>query len=273
MQVKSGDKDYKIIRLKNSIFIFILFISISVYSQNTEFTMTGEYQGKNIYVQNPLSSDKINFCTDEVYLNEILLNKSPKTSAFEIDLSHLEVGDPVFIKIIHKEGCIPKVINPQVIRSKSSFRFFNTISDALSIHWSTVGELPFGKFYLEHYRNKNWVNIQTVSGKGSFDSNQYSLKPEHHTGDNKYRVKYVQSDDKMFFSQVFSYFNDVEPISFYPTQVVDRITLSRSTEYSVVDSYGNDIAKGKGKEISLNNLKAGLYYLYIDNREEKFVKK
>ena len=74
-------------------------------------------------------------------------------------------------------------------------------------------------------------------------------------------------------SQVFEYFNDVEPISFYPTLVDDKITLSRETDYSVVDSYGNQITKGKGKEITLNNLKAGLYFLYVDNREERFVKK
>ena len=235
--------------------------------------MTGEYQGKNIYVQNPLSQDRINFCTSEVYLNEKLVNTAPKTSAFEIDLSHLNVGGPVFIKIVHKEGCKPKVINPQVIRSKSKFQFLNVNADALSIHWSTVGELPYGKYFLEHYRNKKWVIINTTTGKGSFDANQYNIQPEHHTGDNKYRIKYVQNNGKIFFSQVFDFFNDVEPISFFPTMVVDKITLSRASDYAVVDSYGNRITEGKGSEIQLANLKAGLYFLYIDNREEKFVKK
>ena len=235
--------------------------------------MTGEYQGKNIYVQNPLSTDKVNFCTSEVYLNEQLINNSPKTSAFEINLSHLEVGGPVFIKIVHREGCKPKIINPQVIRSKSKFQFLNVNADALSIHWSTIGELPYGKFSLEHYRNRKWINIKSIEGKGSFDANQYDVKPEHHTGDNKYRIKYVQNNGKVFFSQVFDYFHDVEPISFFPTMVVDKITLSRPTDYTVVDSYGNQITEGTGKEIELNNLKAGLYFLYVDNREEKFVKK
>lgn len=235
--------------------------------------MTGEYQGKNIYVQNPLSKDKINFCTSEVYLNEQLINTSPKTSAFEINLSHLEIGGSVFIKILHKEGCKPKVINPQVIRSKSKFKFLNVHADVLSVHWVTVGELPYGKFFIEHYRNKKWGNIEIITGKGSFESNQYNVKPEHHTGDNKYRVKYVQSDGKIFFSRVFDYFNDVEPISFFPTLVLDKITLSRESYYSVIDSYGNQMTKGKGKEITLNNLKSGLYFLLVDNREEKFVKK
>jgi hypothetical protein len=224
-------------------------------------------------VQNPLSGDKINFCTTEVYLNESLINTAPKTSAFVIDLSHLQVGDPVFIKIVHKEECVPKIINPQVIRSKSKFKFLNVVADALSIHWSTAGELPYGKYFVEHYRNDEWINIKTLNGKGSFDANQYSIKPEHHSGDNKYRIKYVQNDDKIFFSRVFDYFNDVEPISFSPTLVIDKITLSRESAYSVVDSYGNKIAQGRGQVIDLDNLKEGLYFLHVDNREEKFVKK
>ena len=251
----------------------LLLISIQQFAQTTEYTTTGEYQGKDIYVQNPLSTDRINFCTSEVYLNEKLINSSPKTSAYVIDLSHLAVGDPVFIKIVHKEGCIPKIINPQVIRSKSKFQFLNVFADELSIHWSTAGELPYGKFFIEHYKNKKWINIKSINGKGSFDANQYSIRPEHHTGDNKYRIKYVQNDSKIFFSKVFDYFNDVEPISFFPTLVVDKITLSRASDYAVVDSYGNQITEGKGQIIDLNNLKEGLYFLYVDNREEKFVKK
>jgi len=259
--------------LKYSIFFILLSLTFRAVAQETEYTMTGEYQGKNIYVQNPLSPDKINFCTSEVYLNEQLIITAPKTSAFEIDLSHMEIGGPVFIKIVHKEGCNPKIINPQVIRSKSKFQFLNLHADQLSISWSTVGELPYGKFFLEHYKNRQWVNIETITGKGSFEANQYNVVPDHHTGDNKYRIKYVQNNGKIIFSQIFGYFNDVEPISFYPTMVDDKITLSRESDYAVVDSYGNQVAKGKGKEIDLNNLKAGLYFLYVDNREERFVKK
>ena len=165
--------------------------------------MTGEYQGKNIYIQNPLSSDKINFCTAQVFLNERLVNTAPKTSAFEIDLSKLEIGGPVFIKIVHKEDCTPKVINPQVIRSKSKFQFLNVNADALSVHWSTIGELPYGKFFLEHYRNRKWINIETISGKGSFDANQYDILPDHHTGDNKYQYLVSYHVDAQSFGSLF----------------------------------------------------------------------
>ena len=251
---------------------FLLF-SVQSVAQETEFTTTGEYQGKNVYVQNPLSSDKVNFCSSKVYLNEQLVNTAPKTSAYVIDLSHLEVGDPVFIKIIHKDGCLPKIINPQVIRSKSKFKFLSEFADELTIHWSTTGELPYGKFYVEHYQNESWNIISTITGQGSFDANQYDVTSQHHSGENRYRIKHAQSDGRIFFSKVITYFNDIEPISFFPTMVIDKITLSRASEYAIFDSYGNEITKGEGVEIDLINLKAGLYFLHVDNREERFVKK
>lgn len=253
--------------------ILLLFVTAPAFAQLTEFTATGEYQGKNIFIQNPLSKDKMNFCTTEVFLNGKLVTTAPKTSAFAIDLSGLKVGDPVFIKVAHREGCAPKIINPQVLRSKSKFEMLSAYADGLSIHWATTGELPNGKFFVEHYKNKKWVNVAVLNGKGNFDANQYTVEPEHHTGDNKYRLKYLQSDGRVFYSRVFDYFNDAEPISFSPALVEDKITLSRESDYAVVDSYGNQIAQGKGSVINLNALKEGLYYLYVDNREEKFVKK
>ncbi len=255
------------------IIVLVFFVMVKGFSQDEEYTVTGEYHGKNIYVQNPLSSDKINFCTKEVYLNEKLVLKYPKTSAFEINLQGLSVGDPIFIKIIHYPGCYPKIINPQVIRSKSKFQFLNVTADAESIKWSTVGELPFGKFFLEHYLYKNWINEETISGKGSFESNQYSVVSRYHSGENRFRIKHLQNDGKIFYSSVFSYNNNIDPVSFYPALVDDKITLSRETPYKVVDTFGNVVFQGDANEINVMNLKAGLYFLHIDNREERFVKK
>jgi hypothetical protein len=257
-----------------SVFLLFFWLALSIdAAAQTEYTMAGEYQGRDIYIQNPLSPDKVNFCTQQVYLNEHLVVETPKTSAFEVNLSHLKVGDPVFLKIIHAAGCQPKIINPQVIRSKSKFQFTFTKADANAISWSTSGELPDGKLYLEHYKQGGWEQVRAFDGRGSFEANQYLMAPTHHSGDNKYRVRYEQNDGKIFFSRVFDFQHNVEPVSFYPTLVTDKIVLSRESDYEVKDASGRAIVKGKSKEIILNNLKAGLYYLYVDNREERFVKK
>ena len=41
----------------------------------------------------------------------------------EINLSFLKQGDPVNVKIIHKDDCKPKILNPMVIRTLSDFHF------------------------------------------------------------------------------------------------------------------------------------------------------
>jgi len=249
----------------------LLLVTLAAKAQ--EFTITGEYQGKNIYVQNPLSPDKVNFCTQSVYLNDSKIIDQPKTSAYEIKLDHMAIGDPVVIRVEHRSGCKPKIINPQVIRSKSKFQFTASSANENSISWSTEGEQPNGKFFIEHFRNDKWIVINTLPCKGAFEANQYSVAPKHHSGENKYRIKYVQSDGKVFYTRIFDFYNNEEPISFYPTRVTDKITLSRATDYEVLDTYGNVVTKGYGKELALSSLEPGLYYLNIDNRTEKFVKK
>lgn len=251
----------------------MLLLMPGVLEAQAELFVTGEYQGKSLYVQNPLSADRVNFCALSVFLNGELVISHPKTSAFAVDLSHLEIGDAVYVRILHRDGCEPKIINPQVIRSKSAFRFLDITVDGISVNWTTAGEMPFGKYFIEQYRNRKWANVASINGKGDFNWNQYSHLPNHHTGENRYRIKYLQGESQMFFSRVVTYFHDVEPVSFYPAMATDKITLSRESDFSIQDSQGNVLISGKASEIQLNNLTSGLYILFVDNREERFVKK
>jgi len=256
------------------IFIPLLFaLIINLEGNSQEFTVTGEYQGKNIYMQNPLSADMINFCTQQVYLNDQLTIEHPKTSAFEINLGDLQVGDPVVIRVLYADGCIPKVINPQVIRLKSKFRFLSVNANRNEISWTTSSEYDVGEYTIERYSNKEWFIDNTIVGKGKFDTNQYSAIPNYHAGENKLRIKYKTVNDKIFYSRVFNFFSDKEPVSFYPTRVADRIMLSRATSFEVMDADGNRIVRGTSNQINCKGLKSGLYYLNIDNRTEKFYKK
>ncbi len=251
----------------------LLLILAPLFSFANEFFATGEYQGKNIYVQNPLSDDKINFCTQFVYVNDELKISNPKTSAFEIKLDFLQVGDPVVIRVVHRSGCVPKIINPQVIRSKSKFQFLAVNANESEITWMTRGEYKDGLFYIEVFAHNSWVEEKTVYGKGNFETNQYSIAPRYHTGDNKLRIKYITENGNIFYSNVFEHFSNVEPVSFHPVRVVDKIFLSRKTYYEILDPGGRLMAKGDSDVINCTNLKAGLYYLNIDNRTEKFFKK
>jgi len=250
---------------------FLLLVPFNIFAE--EYIVTGEYQGKNIYVQNPLSEDKVNFCTEYVYLNDELVVRFPKTSAYEIDLEELSVGDPLVIRIVHKLGCTPKIINPQVIRTKSKFQFLSINADDNEISWMTSGEYEGGIFYVEKYVQSEWIVDKSVYGKGNFGTNQYSVSPEYFAGDNKLRIKYTTENGHTFYSNIFDHYSTMDPISFHPTMVSDKIYLSRRTDFQVLDPSGKLMTKGNSDVINCTSLNEGLYYLIIENRQEKFFKK
>lgn len=257
-----------------SILIFVIFMSLNLTAVNAGvITLSGVYQGKNLYVQNPFTSNMRDFCTNEVFVNNVKVMSNVKSSAYEIDLSHLKLNDLVTIKITHKDDCKPKILNPQVLRIKSKFQFTSFKVDESSIDWITKGEEPDGKFYLEKFSNNNWISAVQVKGKGSSMSNNYSVGSKHHSGMNKYRVKVIIPGGQVFYSKVVEYSSDLQPVTFYPKRVTKNINLSRDADYEILDVYGNVVKKGSGSVINCSGIKTGVYYLNIDNRTEKFFKK
>jgi hypothetical protein len=248
------------------------FLADNLTSQQT-LTMNGAYQGKNLYVQNPFTTNMKDFCTDEVFVNEVKIMSQIKSSAYEIDLSHLKVNDPVVIKITHKEDCKPKVLNAQVIRLNSTFQFSNFTIDNDILNWSTRGEKPGDKVAVEQFINNNWVPLKEVPAKGSSSTNNYVYDQNHHSGLNKYRIKYQEKDGNIFYSKVVEFQSQLPEVTFYPKRVSNKIYLSRAADYEIIDGYGTVINKGKGKEIVCEQLKEGVYYLNVDNKTEKFLKK
>ena len=107
---------------KTLLAIFSLFISTACFSTGV-IVLTGNYQGKNLYIQNPYGSGGVGFCVIEVLVNGNIATDEIASSAFEVDFKphKLNVGDKVEIKIKHKEDCKPKVLNPEVLKPKSTF--------------------------------------------------------------------------------------------------------------------------------------------------------
>ncbi len=259
--------------MKNIIPKLLLLIISLCSAQAGVFTISGVYQGKNLYVQNPFTGNLKDFCTEDVFVNDVKVMSNIKSSAYEIDLSHLKMNDPVDIKITHKDDCKPKVLNPQVIRVNSAFQFISFNVDAESLSWVTKGEKTNGKVFIEQFLNNSWLAVKEIPGKGSATINNYSLEEIHHSGLNKYRVKYLEKDGQVFYSKVVEFTSSKQPVAFYPKRVTSKVTLTRAVPFEVIDSYGNSVKKGSGMEIDMSDLKEGVYYLNFDNRTEKVLKK
>ncbi|MBL6445906.1 T9SS C-terminal target domain-containing protein [Fulvivirga sp. 29W222] len=260
--------------MKRIVFFSIwLLISGPLYSG--EIVLSGTYQGKSVFVQNPFNHSKNTFCTKEVFVNDRKLFDVPQISAFKIDLSHLQLNDLVVIKITFDDGCTPRVVNPHVIQNPKQFKFISSQSDNQSISWNTAGEKPGGQFIIERYeaKRKQWEVIRSLLAKGRVDNNQYAIQAEHQNGENTYRVRYEDAEGNIVYSLELDYTSTDEPITFYPLVATNKLTLSDTTSYAITDYYGKLVKQGEGKEITVSELSPGEYYLNIQNRKEKFVKR
>lgn len=271
------------------------FLLLSAEAMAGEIIIEGIYQGKNLFVQNPLSPDNHSYCANEVYINDQKVISNIKLSAFEIDLSFLEVNDPVTVRITHKDGCAPKIINAHVIRPSSTFHIASVEVTATHIQWTTQDETDRYVFYIENMRNGNWIVLRKIQAKGETASS-YSLMLQHPLGVTKYRVKAQHMDNHhMFYSKTIIYdpahqtatpdlkasttdspdtgaLHTPAATLFSPAQPTDQLTLHSKSSYEILDSRKKVLLKGKGEVIDIKKLKAGTYYLKVAERTEKFVK-
>lgn len=253
--------------------LLALFILSQTSVHAGEIVLSGIYQGKNLYVQNPFSADKQNFCTDEVIINGIQKMSNIRSSAYEIDLSFLSPNDSVTVKIIYKDECMPKVLNAYVLRASASFQFNAFTVSPNELNWTTTGEKVEFMYTVELLVNNNWRIVTTVPAKGEA-SGIYNVAVTHQFKANKYRIKAQdQESHKIFYSKAVDFVLAQEPVTFYPKSVINKITLSREAAYEVRSLKGEVIKKGKGTEIPLADLKTGVYYLNINDRTERFFKK
>lgn len=273
--------NFDVMKLLTGILFFLLSFS-SLFGQNEgsdekEEVVKGVYQGKNLYVQNPFTSDMKDFCTNKVYVNDKEVLSDIKSSAFEVpfdSMAGLKVNDKITVRIIHKSDCKPKVLNAQVIRLTSDFKFTDFSIDEDGLHWSTKGERKGDELHVQQFLYNNWETIEKISSKGSATQNSYDYTDhQHHSGVNKYRIKYVEQGGTVYYSKVIEFKSNMPEVTFHPKRVTNRIYLSRPVRYEVIDGYGTPVIKGEGEEINCLPLKEGVYYLNVDNKTEKFLKK
>ncbi|MCB0430309.1 MAG: hypothetical protein H6585_14255 [Flavobacteriales bacterium] len=265
--------------MKRSIIGIIILTLFSLPSMAGVIVLTGSYQGKNLYVQNPFAGSGIGFCTFEVTVNGEIATDELNANAFEIDFSNyqLELGAPVEVKIKHKDDCKPKVLNPEVLKPRSTFEIISikveSNGDDGILKWQTRNESGSLTYVVEQFKWNKWVRVGEVEGKGSATPNDYSFDVTTHSGVNKFRVKQTDFSGRPRYSTPANFNSKKPEITFTPVKVKDMIDFSGETMYEIYDSYGNIVKKGKGNKVEVTNLEKGIYYLSYDNKTEQFMKK
>ncbi|MDP1802089.1 MAG: T9SS type A sorting domain-containing protein [Bacteroidota bacterium] len=253
-------------------------------AQGGVIILEGNYQGKNLYVQNPFGSGGVGFCVTEVKVNGNITTDEIPSSAFEIDMKphKLNIGDKVEVKIFHKEDCKPKVLNPEVLKPKSTYEVVSMTADKDgNIKWTTKSETGKLAFAVEQYRWNKWVKVGEVDGVGTPTSNEYSFKVVPHSGKNQVRVRQTDYSGQPRLSKPTEYMSEVPEIEYAPMKASKEITFFQKgksdkqieTMYEIYDQYGNIVKKGFGSKLDVSNLPKGGYFLNFDNKMGEFVKK
>lgn len=238
-----------------------------------ETAITGVNKGHSLYIQNTYQKETNEFCINEIIINDRALDANLKLSAIKLNFKSVDLFAPVSVKVMHKESCKPRFINPESILYHSSFKFDSLFLNDSILTWTTKGDRREGKFIIEQLKADFWESVEKIRSKGIFEGTQYVFFPLHHDGGNKYRIKYELPNGRFLYSKEMEFVYYPEPVTFSPRVVQDRITLSRNAEYEIMNSIGDVILRGQAKEIPLRLLKPGDYVILIEGLSDSFVKK
>jgi hypothetical protein len=261
--------------MKQLLYIFFLFTLISLPGFSQLIELSGTFQGDNLFVKNPFAPEGVGFCVYEVTVNGLTSTDEINSSAFEVNLSvyGFETGEPLIVAIKYKDGCKPMVLNPEVLKPRSTFVVTNISIDNNRLNWTTSKESGSLPFIVQQYRWNKWIEVGRVTGKGFNSPNNYKTAVRLHSGKNRFRVIQIDHKGTKRYSQEISTLSTRSKVTFSPNRVDDIITFSAPTMYEIYDEYGGIIFKGYGDKVNVQGIEKGKYYLNLDNHLETFVKK
>jgi hypothetical protein len=253
-----------------SVILFVSFINVS----GQEVSVEGTYNGKNLFISNPGVGN--GFCVTEVWVNGKKTRDELNSNSFEIDFPQMgiEIGSNIYIRIFHRNGCQPIVVNPDVIHEKFDFSFNNLkVNRKGFLVWDIKGNCGEGIFTIEQFRWKKWVKAGEIKSKDTTGFNSYALEINPNTGQNSFRIKFKDEKSKETTSKEIKYTQPGKEIMIVTEKVKDRIAFTATTMYEIVDEAGNLITTGTEKYIDTSELPKGKYYINYDNKAEVFSKK
>lgn len=253
----------------NHLFSLLVFCFMAFALNAGQIVLEGNYMSKNVFVKNPFGGSSVGFCVFEVTVNGKLDPAEVNQSAFEVDFSthNLKLGDPLVINIKHKDDCAPEVLNPEVLKPKSTFNTKSiSFTDDGILEWTTDNENGQLDYIVEQFRWNKWVKLGEVRGEGTPGTHNYSFKITPHSGENKVRVKQTDFTGRPRYSKSATYNANVPAVTLDDDKFKGQIEFKGGeTLYELYERYGTIVKKGFGSSVNVENLEKGLYYVSFDN--------
>lgn len=255
--------------------IFLFFCGQLTALSAAKLVIEGKFQNKNIFIHNGFGISGVGFCVKEIKVNGNITTDEVNSSSFEIDLKSLQLkyGENVTIEILHSEGCVPKVLNMEDLKPKPTFEVIAmTLSATGELKWTTKNENGALPFIVEQFKWNKWVKVGEIDGQGTVGQHSYVFQVTMHSGANKYRVKQKGFNNFVKLSKDISAESNIQKPNFTISKTLSDIQFSTETAFEVYDAYGVIVKRGFGKQVAIENLGKGEYYLCYDNTLAEFSK-
>jgi hypothetical protein len=158
-------------------------------------------------------------------------------------------------------------------------------NNSVSLSWATTNEVNTSGFEIQRSANgRDFSTISFVSAKGSLINNSYSLLDEKSiSGTNYYRLKMVDKDGSVSYSQVVSIKTKSIGIGVYPNPVKGELTVQheggiKGATISVLNFEGKEVMRASiqvgATQTSLDatKLAPGTYMVIYNNNGERLTK-
>ncbi|MDD4150475.1 MAG: hypothetical protein PHE33_10645 [Bacteroidales bacterium] len=256
--------------------ILMLFVSTGIKAD--EMSLKGIYQGKDLYIINPMLDMGEEYCAYEVLVNKIEFDDAINSSAFRIslDFAGLQFGQEYEVVIKHHENCTPKLVNPEVLKPLSTYSVNNyEIGYNDILNFTTQNESGKLTFYVEEFRWDKWSVRGTIPGEGGPEDRTYSQKVYPYNGENMFRIYQIDHLNRKFYSDTIVINIDKNPVlvTCPLNKVKNEISFSAITYYAVINEYGEELIRGSGDIVNVSDLKKGEYFLNFENEYIVFKKK
>ena len=259
--------------MKHLLGVLCVFLTFSIHAE--VIVISGMYQGKDLYVKNPMTADGSGYCVFEVLVNGKPTADQLESASFAVDLAiwKLDFGAPIEIVLRCKENCDVKILNPEVIYPNSTFEVtsFSVTSNG-GLEWTTDKETAPLTFVIEQFRWNKWNKVGEVKGQGKSAQCKYNHPVNLHSGINTFRI--YQMDYKgQHTSEELKIESTSPEIKIKSLKISNSIEFSAATDYEVVSEFGTLITSGRGSSIDASKFFKGKYYINYDNKVGAIVEK
>ncbi len=159
----------------------------------------GFYQGKNLYIQNPKTPQ--GYCITSAHINGEAY-AIPASSAFSLNLDAFALGAPLSIALAHHAGCLPKIINIQVIEPKDLVLLTQPQVSAHYVAWEIQGSAVHGRCFVLRRQADKTALVAVINAE---KQGEYRAKVEHLVGENIYFIKYLDYTGAVVLSEEASF--------------------------------------------------------------------